>query len=775
MKALLGDWCGNASEAGDEKTTMTLKKLPSECITPLRLKEITLHGIGSYLRPARLEIRPLTILCGPNGVGKSTWVKVLNLLANAADNETFPLSLAEDPESKMMFNVEAAELRDSCWPAPDWDSPFGPLGTISLSFDCVKPVRLALPRLPSGCNHDRTMVPSELGRGDTLHLRWTNQYRTGSEAAHVEAFRVTVNGKGLERRSTAGEESLWTVEDAPSVTTKGQSKATSLGASASGRPISRERLCSAICRALSSASREAMRAWKCGFFHISAIRKIQTDEQTLSSGWTAEQVAASLDRRVGADGKWAHRIANKYQFNAMLDPRSGHPYFCPQPVAGTTAFPVDADADIDELLGLLQLPETWQWLVANRPDAWQRLVGYFRDVQGRLPAKHKKLIDLAIRVVGAARTGEFKEIAAFFKAHSGLGEIWPETVKERTKRVTTETDARFAGGIDIPCGMEMIGVVEDTDHARFRDTMHEVVSALQTLYRNDEFMHFVLSAIRNDAADEKGDGLWTSDFMEFLSRLPKDALCEYEKWYLRYWAIRLIGRCSIRGVLHTHRFDTVLRVWLWRLLEMRKQTEYAADIAPSGKDDLKSGYLCSYRPQVQERNDLTALHRRYANTFVSGSLAHFSAGVHQVFPMLVQFNVMKMNELCAVENPEVHLHPGLQLKFTEFFIENAKIGKFALLETHSDLLIRRVMRAMREEDIRGSWVNICFVHGEDAPEYKSEKGEMPQSAVAEPLRIEQGRIANWPEGFLDDDTKESAKLMQALYGTRLGGKAGVDE
>ena len=64
---------------------MKLKKLPPQCIAPLRLKEITFHGIGSYYKPARLEIKPLTILCGTNGSGKSTWMKVLSALKEAVE------------------------------------------------------------------------------------------------------------------------------------------------------------------------------------------------------------------------------------------------------------------------------------------------------------------------------------------------------------------------------------------------------------------------------------------------------------------------------------------------------------------------------------------------------------------------------------------------------------------------------------------------------------------------------------------------------------------
>jgi hypothetical protein len=29
---------------------------------------------------------------------------------------------------------------------------------------------------------------------------------------------------------------------------------------------------------------------------------------------------------------------------------------------------------------------------------------------------------------------------------------------------------------------------------------------------------------------------------------------------------------------------------------------------------------------------------------------------------------------------------------------------------------------------------------------------------------EHGRIDNWPEGFMDDDVKESRRLLDAMYG-----------
>ena len=126
-------------------------------------------------------------------------------------------------------------------------------------------------------------------------------------------------------------------------------------------------------------------------------------------------------------------------------------------------------------------------------------------------------------------------------------------------------------------------------------------------------------------------------------------------------------------------------------------------------------------------------------------------------------NMMRMNEVLAVENPEVHLHPGLQLRFMEFFIENALIGKFSLIETHSDLMIRRAMRAITEEKLPQSWVNILFVDAEPV----NEKGDIWTSKIERLKMDDRGVVSNWPDGFLDDDEKESKALMRALYGNRF--------
>lgn len=56
------------------------------------------------------------------------------------------------------------------------------------------------------------------------------------------------------------------------------------------------------------------------------------------------------------------------------------------------------------------------------------------------------------------------------------------------------------------------------------------------------------------------------------------------------------------------------------------------------------------------------------------------------------------NRLVAIEQPEIHLHPRLQAELGDVFIESAlgeRKNRF-LLETHSEHLLLRIMRRMRE-------------------------------------------------------------------------------
>ena len=140
-----------------------------------------------------------------------------------------------------------------------------------------------------------------------------------------------------------------------------------------------------------------------------------------------------------------------------------------------------------------------------------------------------------------------------------------------------------------------------------------------------------------------------------------------------------------------------------------------------------------------------------------------SSGFHQLFPIIVQLGVMKCGELIGIENPEVHLHPALQVSMTEALVDHAVSGRRMIVETHSDLLLRRVLRAILSEDISQSQVQIYFTKLVPIA-HKGDDTGFSESTL-EPIRTDsRGRISNWPEGFLDADVRESQQLMDIMYG-----------
>lgn len=75
-------------------------------------------------------------------------------------------------------------------------------------------------------------------------------------------------------------------------------------------------------------------------------------------------------------------------------------------------------------------------------------------------------------------------------------------------------------------------------------------------------------------------------------------------------------------------------------------------------------------------------------------------GVSQVLPVLVTAFASR-ESLLAMEQPELHLHPALQAELGDVFIESALAGRNTfILETHSEHLILRILKRIRETTSR---------------------------------------------------------------------------
>jgi hypothetical protein len=129
-------------------------------------------------------------------------------------------------------------------------------------------------------------------------------------------------------------------------------------------------------------------------------------------------------------------------------------------------------------------------------------------------------------------------------------------------------------------------------------------------------------------------------------------------------------------------------------------------------------------------------------------------GISQVLPVLVMA-YGSQNKLLAMEQPEIHLHPALQAELGDVFIE-AALGERKntfILETHSEYLILRLMRRMRETyqkkqtglpPLTPADVSVLYVELDGT---RSIVREMPLNELGE-------LVKSWPGGFFEEGLKE---------------------
>ncbi len=98
--------------------------------------------------------------------------------------------------------------------------------------------------------------------------------------------------------------------------------------------------------------------------------------------------------------------------------------------------------------------------------------------------------------------------------------------------------------------------------------------------------------------------------------------------------------------------------------------------------------------QQESLRDLLLIDQR---TNIAVSHRDVGIGVSQVLPVLVAAYASK-NNLLAIEQPEIHLHPALQAELGDVFLGSAlgANGNTFLIETHSEHLILRILRRIRE-------------------------------------------------------------------------------
>jgi predicted ATPase len=152
---------------------------------------------------------------------------------------------------------------------------------------------------------------------------------------------------------------------------------------------------------------------------------------------------------------------------------------------------------------------------------------------------------------------------------------------------------------------------------------------------------------------------------------------------------------------------------------------------------------------ITEREIIRLYLPTYIDKNVKATLADVGFGVSQILPILVEGLRIRPSQTLILEQPEIHLHPKLQMQLADFFISMILSGKNLLLETHSDHIINRISRRVIEDEENKiiSKTNILFFEQEN---------ENPINPVE--LDPERG-VINWPSGFFDQSPEEKRLIL----------------
>jgi predicted ATPase len=135
-------------------------------------------------------------------------------------------------------------------------------------------------------------------------------------------------------------------------------------------------------------------------------------------------------------------------------------------------------------------------------------------------------------------------------------------------------------------------------------------------------------------------------------------------------------------------------------------------------------------------------------------------GISQMVPVVVA--ALRQREgILAIEQPELHIHPAIQVGIGDLFIKAIRAdpdrlfaGKLLLIETHSEHIMLRLLRRIRErtenelppgvDGLSVEDLSVIYVEGSD------------RGVRFSPLKVdEDGEFRDqWPQGFFEERAGE---------------------
>ncbi len=132
------------------------------------------------------------------------------------------------------------------------------------------------------------------------------------------------------------------------------------------------------------------------------------------------------------------------------------------------------------------------------------------------------------------------------------------------------------------------------------------------------------------------------------------------------------------------------------------------------------------------------------------------SGIGYVLPVLCAvYEHSVYNSTCFIQQPELHIHPALQAAMGDVFIEGSEEEHQILIETHSEHLLLRILKRIRQTHLQAAIAPELKIHADDVCVLYFDPSPDGTTTVKRLRITEDGEFMDrWPRGFFGERDQE---------------------